>query len=121
MTPDDSVIAQIEKRLKSATGRLHQLAAAVGHAKQVREFAGDRKKNLLAKYVVRALKAGETSTAAETIGRADPSYQSDLEALASDSEQAETVIAQWSAEMASFEAARSLLSMQKESLRLLEG
>lgn len=121
MNPDQSEIGQIEQRLKSSTKRLHLLAAQVGHAKQIREFTGDRKKNLLAKYVVRALKAGESATAAETIGRSDLTFQSELEAIARDLEASETTIAEWTAEQASFEAARSLLSMQKETLKTLDG
>jgi hypothetical protein len=121
MNPDQSEIAMIEQRLKGATGRLHQLAAAVGHAKQIREFESDRRKNLLAKYVVKHLKAGESATAAEAYGRSEEAFQTELEALAVDFEVAETTLAKWQAELCSFEASRSLLSLHKETLKTLEG
>ncbi len=121
MNPDQSEISTIEQRLKSSTKRLHALSAQVGAAKQVRNYDADRRKNLLAKYVVRYLEAGESATAAEQYARADGAYQSELEFLAKGHESAEQTIAEWDAEFASFEAARSLLSMQKETMRTLEG
>ena len=118
---DNHDISQVEARLKDATRRLHQLAPQVGAAKQIRQFDTDRRKNLLAKYVVIALKEGHSATAAEAYGRSDPSYQTELEGLSKQYEGAEKTIAEWDSEFASFEAARSLLSMAKESMRVLEG
>lgn len=116
---DYSESEQVAKRMKDSTRKLHQLAVQVGSAKQVREYDSDRRKNLLAKYVVKALKDGQSATAAETIGRSDPTYQEELRALSSQFQDAETVIAQFQAEQASFDAARSLLSFSKENLRQL--
>ncbi len=45
----------------------------------------------------------------------------ELEGLSKQYEGAERVIAEWDSEFASFEAARSLLSMAKESMKVLEG
>lgn len=104
-------------RMKDSTRKLHQLAISVGNAKTVREFSSDRRKNLLAKYVARALKDGESATAAETIGRADETYQSELASLQEQHQAAETAIAKFTAEQCSFEAARSLLSFEKQSMR----
>src|SRR5438045_2835721 len=119
--PDSSAIVQIELRLKGCTKRLHEMAGAVGSAKQIRDFDPDRRKNLLARYVVPHLKAGESAAAAEATARANPAYHVELEKLAEQRESAETAIAQWTAEMASYEAARSLLSMAKMSMQTLEG
>ncbi len=118
---DDRDISEVEQRLRSCSKRLHQLSASVGAAKQIRQYDSDRKKNLLAKYVVRALKEGHSATAAEAYGRSDEAYQTELEGLSKQYEGAERCIAEWDAEMSSFEAARSLLSMAKESMRVLEG
>ncbi len=118
---DNHDISAVETRLKDATRRLHQLAPQVGAAKQIRQFDTDRRKNLLAKYVVRALKEGHSATAAEAYGRSDEAYQAELEGLSKQYEGAERTIAEWDSEYASFEAARSLLSMAKESMRVLEG
>lgn len=112
---------QIAERMKGSTRKLHQLASQVGSARQIREYDSDRRKNLLAKYVVKALKDGQSATAAETIGRSDPAYQEELKMLSTQLQDAETVIAQWTAEQASFDAARSLLSFSRETLRQLDG
>lgn len=118
---DNHDIGQIEQRMKLCTKRLHSLAPQVGAAKQIRQYDTDRRKNLLSKYVVKSLKAGESATAAEAHGRADTAYQAELEALSEQYTGAEKVIAEWDSEFASFEAARSLLSMAKESMKVLEG
>ncbi len=118
---DNREIAQVEERLRSCSKRLHVLAPQVGAAKQIRQYDTDRRKNLLSKFVVKSLKAGESATAAEAYGRADDGYQAALEAIAAQYEHAEKTIAEWDAEQASFEAARSLLSMAKETLKTLEG
>jgi len=121
MAADYSETEQIAKRMKASTRKLHELATQVGTARQIREFSGDQRKAALAIEVVKALKEGESATAAEHIGRASQAYGQRLEVLAKQYEAAESTIAQWQAEMASFEAARSLLSFSKESLRQLEG
>ncbi len=118
---DTHDISAVETRLKDATRRLHQLAPMVGSAKQIRNYDGDRKKNLLAKYVVRALKEGHSATAAEAYGRSDEAYQTELAVMSREYEASEKTLAEWEAEQCSFEAARSLLSMMKESLKVLEG
>lgn len=118
---DYSETEQIAKRMKGSTRKLHELAAQVGSARQIREFSSDQRKAALAIEVVKALKDGESATAAEHIGRASAAYGQRLETLANQYRDAESTIAQWQAEMASFEAARSLLSFSKESMRQLEG
>ncbi len=118
---DNHDISEVEQRLRSCSKRLHVLAPQVGAAKQIRQYDTDRRKNLLAKYVVKSLKAGESATAAEAHGRADPSYQMELESLSKQYEGAEKCIAEWDSEMCSFDAARSLLAMNRESMRILQG
>ncbi len=118
---DSRDIGEVEQRLRTCSKRLHQLSASVGASKQIRQYDTDRRKNLLAKYVVRALKEGHSATAAEAYGRSDEAYQTELEGLSKQYEGAERTIAEWDSEFASFEAARSLLSMAKESMRVLEG
>ncbi len=118
---DNHDISAVETRLKDATRRLHQLSASVGASKQIRQYDTDRRKNLLAKYVVRALKEGHSATAAEAYGRSDEAYQTELEGLSKQYEGAERVIAEWDSEMCSFDAARSLLAMNRESMRVLQG
>lgn len=119
MIADSSTAEAVAERLKTATANLHRMANDVGHARQVKEFITDMKRNLLAKYVVKALKGGETATAAESIGRADPEFQRELGALAEQHGAAEKTIALWKAETCSFDAARSLLAMQRETINRL--
>lgn len=118
---DYSESEQIANRMKSSTRKLHELASQVGSARQIKEFNSDQRKMALSVEVVKALKNGETATAAEHWARASTLYQGKMEVLAKQYEAAEGVIAQWQAEQASFEASRSLLSFSKESMRNLEG
>jgi hypothetical protein len=111
---------QAEQRLRDASNKLHALAPDVAHAKQVLDFAGDRRKNLLARYMAPLLLHSGVS-AAETHARADAAYQAEFEALAEQSQAAEQVLAEWRATSATFDAARSLLSFSKETIRQLEG
>lgn len=107
---------EVATRLKLATQRLHELAPHVGVAKQVREFDGDRRKNLLAKYAVKHLKNGESASASDAYARADASYVEELNKLAEQYRDAEHTLARWTAEQCSYEAARSLLSFSKQIL-----
>jgi hypothetical protein len=118
---DQGEIFKIEKRLKSCTVRMLAMAQEVGAAKQVREYDSERRKNLLAKHVLPHIKAGESAAAAETLGRSDPSYKAEFEALEAQRGASETVIATWEATNAEHDALRSLLSMAKESFRVMEG
>jgi len=118
---DQSDIQEIEHRMKTATLELHKLAPLVGVAKQVRQYDPDRRRNLLAKFMRPHIKNGETSTAAETLARSTEAFQVGFNELAKELETSEATIAKWDAMFASFEANRSLLSMQKESMKILEG
>jgi hypothetical protein len=119
--PDSSVIEGIERKLKEATAKLHELAPLVGSARTIKEFSSDQRKNALAGEVTRYIQRGESVAASETLGRSSPLYLEKLKALEEHYKQAEATIAQWQATMATFEAARSLLAMSRETLRTLEG
>ena len=118
---DHTESVKITERMKSSTRKLHQLAAQMGAARQIKEYDSDRRRQILAIEVVKSLKAGESAAAADAIGRASDAYKTNLEALAKQYEAAESTIAQWNAEQCSFEAARSLLSFSKETMRNLDG
>lgn len=118
---DYSETEKIAARMKASTRKLHELATQVGIARQIREFNSDQRKNALSIEVVKALKEGQSAAAAEHVGRASKAYQERLESLAMQFADAESTIAAWQAEMASFEASRSLLSFSKESMRNLDG
>lgn len=117
---DHSDIMLIEKRLENAIREIRNMTALVGHAKQVRDYDSDRRKTLLAKCMLPYLKGGASAAAAEVDGRADPMYQAELDSLAQQREDAERAIAKWDAAFCTYEAARSLLSMAKETIRTIE-
>jgi|SRR5215471_504678 len=113
-------IKKAQERLEKAIREIRVLSAAVGHAKQVREYDSDRRKSLLARHAISFLKAGHSVGSAETYARASGAYQSELEALSEQREASEKVIAQSEATFATFEAARSLLSIEKEALKTID-
>ena len=117
--PDHSEIDKIADRLRSSTKKLHELVPLLGMAKQVKEFSSDQRKQALAVEMVKSLKAGEGAAASDAIARASDAYAAKMTQLGKDYAEAERVIAEWKATQASFEAARSLLSMQRENLRQL--
>src|SRR5437763_16134255 len=121
MNPDQSEIESIEERMRNATKKLNTMAPALGLAKQVVEYDSDRRKMILAKVMAPLIGRGETAVAAEAIGRSEPLYLQELDNLARQYKDAQTVIATFRATEASFEAARSLLSMQKTSMQIMEG
>lgn len=119
MIADFSESERVAKRLQSATANLHRMANDVGHARQIKEFCGDMKKNLLAKWMIKFIRAGDTAAAAEVGARSEPDYITAFGQLQEQYEEAERVISRWNAEQASFEAARSLLSFEKETMHAL--
>lgn len=117
--PDHSDQRKIEERLKKACRNLHLLGPEIGKAKQIIDYDSDRRKNLLARYTVRHLKNGESAAAAEVYARADEAYQAEFKSYEEISETAHTTRAKYDAEFCSFDAARSLLAIQRETLRTL--
>jgi len=117
---DYSDVSLIEKKLRDASSRIFTMSGNVGQARQVREYDSDRRKNLLAKYARASLKAGESAAGSEAIARSDPGYRAEFEALAAQREAAERLIATWEAMHVIYEAHRSMLSMKKEEMKVLE-
>lgn len=117
---DHDDILLIQKRLENAVREIRNMTASVGSAKQIRDFCSDRRKTLLAKCMLPYLKAGASAAAAEVDGRADPAYERELGVLAEQREASEKTIAKWDSAFATYEAARSLLSMAKTTLSSLE-
>lgn len=117
MSADFSDSAKAELRLRNAANRLHGMTAAVAKARTIKEFSGDRKKNTLARYMASKLIGGSGVAAAEMLARATPEYQAEQETLEAQYRDACAVIAEWDATFATFEAARSLVSMSKQLMR----
>ena len=118
MTDHSDVIA-IQKRLKTASAELNNPASVslYAQARQVISYDSDRRKNLLARYMVPHLKSGESATAAEAYARAHEAYEAEFQVQAEELQTAEGVIAKRRATETSWESARSLLSFQREGFR----
>jgi hypothetical protein len=119
---DSFHIAVIEKRFMAAAKKIQDLSLSVGMAKTVRAYDSDRRKRILAVEVVKALKDGASSaTEAEHQARASEPYQASMKRLYDELEHAEKIIAEYDAAQCAWDTSRSLLSLQRESLRTLEG
>jgi len=110
-------LLEIERRLVATVEDMHKLASAVAMSRQVKEFVGDQRKNLLAKYAAAHLRDG-SAAAAEMLARANPEYQAELATLADQYRIAEKHIAKWDALHCQLDAFRSSLSLGKEQIKL---
>jgi hypothetical protein len=118
--PNNDIITQIEDRLKSSTKTLHMLAPLVGAAEQVIEFNSDQRKNVLAGEAKRYIERGEGAANSENLARSSPIYLEKLKALEIAFAEAQRVKYEWKATMCSFEAARSLLARQRETMHTFQ-
>lgn len=104
--------------MQDAIQAMEKLAPALGMAKQIVEFASDRRKSALSMIVVEHLKAGESATAAEHLARADERFRAEMTKILNETASAEKTIGQWVLAKIKFEAARSLLSCEKSLLQM---
>jgi hypothetical protein len=111
---DNSEIQRIQERLKELTRELHDFGPMAGMARQVIEFSSDLRKNCLAKHQRKYIERGEGVAGSEALARSDPLYLEAIKAVQMQVTEAFQVKAKWEATMASFEAARSLLAMNRE-------
>lgn len=118
----DAQIAQA--RMVECTKWMHAHHVQVGKARVVRAMFSDRKKQLLARFSTPGLNAQGKPVSlavAESEARKNPEYEIGLKSLIEQVEAAEILLAQADANDSSFEAARSMNSFNRESLRQLEG
>jgi hypothetical protein len=111
-------VASLQQRLAELAEKLGSMVADVGRARQVIEYDSDLKKRALARATSAALAGGESYNKAEAEGRSNEAYHAEIKVLAKQLESAYTVTAEWEATKCAWETARSLLSMQKEQIRL---
>ena len=119
--PDDSEIRMIEERMKDATRKLHALVSIIGAAETVIEFNSDQRKNALAGEAKRYIERGDGAANSENLARASVLYLTKIKDLETAFTEAQRVKYEWKATMCSYEAARSLLARQRETLKTLEG
>lgn len=108
-------ILDLEQRLMDAVTDLGRRSDAVALARQIKEFNGEQRKNLLARFAAPLL-ADNSAAAADTLARANELYQQEIAALAEQYARAEKHIAAYDAAYARFDAARSLLAMARQQL-----
>jgi uncharacterized membrane protein YccC len=108
----------ISARLMSASKKLHEITIQTADAENILKWEGERAKNILSDYVDTISTA---ASKAEAIARKNPEYRKRLDELIEQSKSAREQIKVYKDEERSFEAARSLLSMCRESMRQLQG
>lgn len=113
-------ILQTQKQFRVVANQIHKMVPAVAEARQVKEFISDQRKNVLAKHSLPFL-ADNSASAAETLARSSEAFVEQFVELQRHYQAAEQTLAEWSALQVKFEALRSLLSMEKETIRNLQG
>lgn len=95
---------------------LESLSEAVAKARQVLDYASDRKKNALAAAVCQESDKDKSvsATMAEFRARCNKGYESRMLQLTQESLAAETTVAQWEVRKLRWQTAQSLLSVQKQ-------
>jgi hypothetical protein len=116
---DASDVYELQRRLSEASEALTSMADDVGHARQIREFSSDQRKRILAVAAASLIKAGASSAAANTEAMAGEPYKAALKQLANEFEAAEIVLARWESTKIKWECCRSLLAMNRESVKQL--
>lgn len=118
---DHTESLEIAGRLKEAVQSLHNLADRAGEARQVREFAADRRKNVLAKYMYPYLRNGDSAAKAECYARTEEGFLLEMSQLEAQQMEAEKTLAKVEAEKCRYEATRSLLSFSRTVMDNLQG
>jgi hypothetical protein len=103
--------------MKEAARKMQLMASEVGMARTVERFDKDRRKDLLARYVVTRLRAGDSAAAAEQYARADEQYQAQLKGLSDVLEMAHTTLTLFDVEKCAWETCRSLLAPRDRSVK----
>lgn len=109
----------LQKKLENAADHLSEMAQAVALARHVREYDSDRRRRCLAIAAAPLLKAGLSSAAADTEARASEVYAQAMKQLGTEFVAAEKTLAEWDATRIQVEVARSLLAMQRDTMKNL--
>ena len=93
------------------------MAGDVGMAKHVLQYDADMRRRALARAMQPALAGGDSAAKAEAEGRSSPLYDKEIETLSKAHQAAEQTLAAFEAEKILWETARSLISLQRETMR----
>lgn len=116
---DWSSVEGLQRKMVDAVRSMGEMTSSIGAARQVIEYNGDQRKRCLAIVAFPLIKSGASSAAAETESRASDRYGAALDQLARELTAAEATRAEYENLRLQWETARSLLSLQKESIRNL--
>lgn len=110
---DYSTVESVSRLLIETAQEIEGMTEGMALARQIKEFAGDRRKRALCLPMREFIVAGDTATAAETKARASAIYGEELDAQARQLTDAERTILAYEAAMVRWKSAQSLLSSLK--------
>jgi hypothetical protein len=119
MSADYSDTLELGRRLFDASEALAAMTGEVAVARQVVEYDSDRRRRVLAIAAAPLIAAGASVSAADAEARASATYQTAMKQLGLEYIEAQKVLTTWEANKIRFEAARSMLSAQKEVMKNL--
>ncbi len=115
----DQIIRNAQAQLQRCAKALEAMANDVADAKQVKEFSHDRCKRALSVTVAQFLETGESAAAAEHKARGSTTYGTALHDLGEQYKAAMRVIEAQEAQRALFQAAQSLLAVERVKLGMI--
>ena len=116
---DHDTVIEASRKMNEAANKLADMASDVAQAKAIKEYDADRRKRLLSVLVTEQLDKGVKSTAeAENRAKATPSWGTHLNDLQGQLQAAQRVIETHAATVIQYEAARSVLSLEKQKMGL---
>ena len=104
--------------MTEAVNAMQKMAPELATARQVKEFSSDRLKRAFSVLVVQEINNGKSAAAAEHTARSTDRWGADLNDLSEQHRSALRVIEEYNAMQTQYEAARSLLSVEKEKMKL---
>lgn len=110
---DGSEYASLIEAFDKAEHELDLLSQQMPMAGKTQKFAIGNEKSLLATYIVKYIKEGNKPALAETLGWADPAFQSQRQALLDLWEEADRTIQRYKQAEKKWETERSKLSLAK--------
>jgi hypothetical protein len=116
---DNHDILDAEREMTKAIQTMESQLASVAMARQVVDFAGERRKTSLSRIVVEHLNADKSGTESEHRARADERYKQECQTIMKQTAEAEKIIMQNDIARHKFEAARSILSVRRAQIGMI--
>lgn len=116
---DWTEVASLQQRLSETVEKINRMAGDVGMAKHVLEYDPDMRKKALGRAMAAPMAGGASAAKAEAEARASDSYAREMVVLAKSHQLAEQTVMEFEALKLTWDTARSLLAMSRESMRTL--